>query len=134
LDPLVKQILNGLRCPVCQGQVDLIDWKHSGKRFNYCCANDYEHYQLWFVHWEPVIRIEHECVIIYEGHHKYIVWQFHGTVDMTHIYTYEIDAECNVLDQPNPTPATVFNKLLFDFAKTNRENLVNRLKTILVFQ
>lgn len=133
MDPLVKQMLNSLKCPVCKGQVDLMDYGNQtrNKKFNYCCVNNWEHYRLFFVHWEPVLRIEYEMVVLYEGRHQYSIWQFEN--NSTSIFISEVDAENRVLENVDATQF-VYNKKLFDFSQTNREKLINRAKTILVFQ
>jgi hypothetical protein len=132
LDPLVKAILNSLRCPVCNGQVDLVDWKvkQPEKKYNFCCVNNWEHYRLFFVHWEPVLRIEYETVIVYEGRHRYIVNQYEN--NSAEILISEVDAENRVIDTKSPKKFS-YGQKIFDFSKTNREKIVNRVRTILVF-
>ena len=135
MDPIVKQTLNALRCPICKGQVDLLDWKQ--KRvpldYNYCCANDWEHYRLLFVHWEPVLIIKHETVVVYEGRHKYQITQFQNKG--TEIFIFDVDLENRVIEDPQKkNPNFSYDKHLFDFSKSNRDKIVNRIKTILVFQ
>ena len=138
MDPLVKQTLNALRCPICQSQVDLIDWKipTSAIKYNFCCATDWEHYRLFFVHWEPVLRVEYETVVIYEGKHQYEIRQ--TSSNKTFIFVRDVDAENRVIPKSNQglvvAPDFTYDKHLFDFAKTNRDKIVNRAKTILVFQ
>lgn len=135
MDPLVKQTLNALRCPICKGQVDLVDWKQKlpTRKYNFCCVNDWEHYRLFFVHWEPVLRIEYENVRIYEGRHLYDITQFENF--STEIFVFDVDPENRIIssDKKAPAPFT-YNKKLFDFSKTNRDKIVNRVRTILVFQ
>ena len=52
----------------------------------------------------------------------------------TEITTHEVDAENRVVDKRGGPGKISFKLHLFDFAKTNREKVTNRLKTILVFQ
>ena len=137
MDPLVKIILNSLKCPICQSQIDLLDWKdkRQGKHYNFGCVNNWEHYRLFLVHWEPVLRVEYETVVVYEGRHKYEVSQSENNV--TDIFIYNVDPEGRVIEQkdkPGPSSKFSYNKKLFDFSNTNREKVVNRVKTILVFQ
>lgn len=131
MDPIVKQTLNKLKCPICKGQLDLMDWKikYSSKKYNFCCVNNWQHYCLYLIHWDPVIKIEYEKVIVYEGRHKYEIIRGDSYTD---IFSSDVDIENNVL---NDSPRLYSNdKKLFDFSNTNKEKLLNRVKTILVFQ
>lgn len=134
MDPIAKAILNSLKCPICQSRIDLLDWKDrsDGKKYNFCCSSNWEHYRCFFVHWEPVFRIEYETVIVYEGKHQYRITQY--DTQRTEIFIHNVDAENNIIDSRGKGPGKFeYPKHLFDFAKTNREKLVNRVKTILVF-
>ena len=133
-DPVAKAFLNSLKCPLCQSRIDMLDWKDKsdGRKYNFCCASDWEHYRCFFVHWEPVHRIEYESVIVYQGKFKYVMTQFDD--QHTEIVTHEVDAEHRVVDKRGGPGKISFKLHLFDFAKTNREKVTNRLKTILVFQ
>jgi hypothetical protein len=139
VDPIAKKILNSLKCPICGGQIDLLTYKKpiSSKGNNFGCVVDQMHYAIFFVHWEAPIRIEKETVMLYEGTKLYEVKQEHyflgRPVPCTDIYIKPVDLENRVLDNIKPKHFH-FNKLLFDFTKTNREKLLNRIKTILVFQ
>lgn len=139
MDPIAKKILNTLKCPVCGGQIDVFDWaeKNTKRGVNFGCAYNREDFGIFFVHWEQPIRIEKEVAIVYEDKHQYEVIQEHylfgGKVTNTLINIRDVDAENRVLDS-SKTKKFTFNKLLFDFSKTNRAKLVNRIKTILVFQ
>lgn len=112
----------------------MLDWKDKsdGRKYNFCCSSNWEHYRCFFVHWEPVHRIEYETVIVYLGKHKYVLTQFDD--QHTEIATHEVDAENRVVDKRGGPGKIRFDLHLFDFAKTNREKVMNRLKTILVFQ
>lgn len=119
---------------MCHGQIDLVDWtvKQPGRKYNFCCVNDWEHYRIFFIHWESVINfIEYETAVVYEGRHKYEITQQNNE---THLLIYKVDAENRVIDENEPNANFVYDKHLFDFSKTNREKIVNRVKTILVFQ
>lgn len=134
MDPVAKAILNSLKCPICQSRVDLLDWKDrsDGRKYNFCCSSSWEHYRCFFIHWEPVYRIEYETVVVYNGKHQYRITQSED--NKTEILTNEVDAENRVVDKRGGPGKILFNLHLFDFSKTNREKLMNRLKTILVFQ
>lgn len=139
MDPLAKKILNSLKCPICGGQIDLLSYNKptSRKGNNFGCVVDQMHYALFFVHWEDPVRIEKEVVWLYEGTYLYEVVQEHyflgRPIPGTDIYMKPVDPEHRVLDNVKPKYLH-FNKILFDFTKTNREKLLNRIKTILVFQ
>lgn len=88
---------------------------------------------MFFVHWEPVLRVEYETVILYEGRWQYRISQFEANT--TEIYVSRVDAENRVIEDPDRPPKVFkFQQKLFDFSKTNREKIANRVKTILVFQ
>ena len=140
MDPIAKRILNSLKCPVCSGQIDLIGYdsaKQKSKDVNFTCVYDPEHYAIWLVHWDAPIRLEFERATVYEGRYQYQVTQQHYLagfpINRTNITIREVDPEHRILDN-NPTKLFTYQKHLFDFTKTNREKLVNRIKTILVFQ
>jgi hypothetical protein len=107
-----------------------MDWKikYSIKKYNFCCVNNWEHYCLYLVHWEPIIRIEYEKIIVYEGRYKYEIIR---DDNCTKIFSSNVDIENNVL---NNAKLYSSDKKLFDFSNTNKEKLLNRIKTILVFQ
>lgn len=132
-DPLAKALLNSLKCPLCQSRIDLLDWKDKsdGRTYNFCCSSNWEHYRCFFVSWEVVPYVEYETVIVYNGKYRYTITQH---VDQhSEIVTSEVDAENRVVDKRGGPGKIRFEQHLFDFSKTNREKLMNRLKTILVF-
>jgi len=135
MDPIAKQILNSLRCPICKSQIDLLDWKNptGSPKYNFSCAADWQHYRLFFQHWDYPYRIEYETVWLFEGRFLYSVTQKDG--GDTEITLLDIDPENRILDgQKDKKPSFTYNKHLFDFTNTNRDKLLNRLHTILVFQ
>ena len=134
MDPLAKLMLDSLKCPLCQGRIDMLGGGTPLKgTFNYCCVNNWEHYHLWFPHWIPASTIEYEETIIYDKTHKYVVNQ-QNDVDTTTLIVYEVDAEGNIIGDSYPKDVLPYSKKLFDFSKTTREKMLNRVKTILVFQ
>lgn len=109
---------------------------------NFSCAAIPEHFGIWFVHWDGPPFIESETVIINEGFHQYKIVQKsnfmfannHTTVThSTQLLICDIDAEQRLIEGSVPK-FLHFYKHLFDFQKTNKEKLINRVKTILVFQ
>lgn len=133
MDPIAKALLNSLRCPLCSGQLDLrASWLSPSKvkDYNFFCVNDFSHYGIFLVHWEHPIRIEQEGVIVNEYPHSFKISQWGNK---TEVIVYEIDLEHRVLDNVKPTEFK-YEKKLFDFSRTNKEKILNRVKTILVFQ
>jgi hypothetical protein len=140
MDKIAKQILNSLRCPVCGGQIDLISWtklERKPKDQNFSCVYDPEHYGIWFVHWEQPVRLEMERATVYEGSHQYQVFQQHwingARATSTKVVISEVDPEHRIIETKDKK-VFQYDKHLFDFTKVSREKLVNRIKTILVFQ
>jgi hypothetical protein len=140
MDKVAKLILNSLKCPVCGGQIDLLDWtklESKPKDQNFSCVYDPEHFGIFLVHWEQPIRLEQERATVYEGKYQYRVIQYHyfGGVPncFTNIEIREVDPEHRVKELI-PIKEFHYQKHLFDFTKTNKEKLINRIKTILVFQ
>ena len=130
MDPELKAFLNTLKCPLCDGQIE-------GTKVCYCAYNR-EHYSF-YCDWDTRHNIDYETVIIYEGRHKYDITQYHPPFyhEITVITIYNIDAEYRVIEKKNgekKTPPFTFDKKLFNFSQTTREKIVNRVKTILVFQ
>lgn len=90
------------------------------------------------MHWDGPPRIEYENIIIYEGRRKYDITQFYDPLNIagkTEILVFDVDAENRVVDNKDKKPSKfVYDKRLFDLSNTNREKILNRVQTILVFQ
>ncbi len=139
MDKVAKLILNSLRCPVCRGQIDLFDAaKPVSKRgHNFGCVYEPEHYGVYFVHWDLPIRIEKETAIICDKSRQFEIEQTSYVSGQpflsTRIRMWDIDPEGRVINSSEFKDFN-FNKHLFDFSKSNKEKLLSRIKTILVFQ
>lgn len=134
MDKAVKIILNSLRCPICKSQIDLYDYlKKNAKStsYNFCCSSDYYHYRMWFPHWDLPPRISHDMLITYEGRHKFQIDQRY-LISRTTIDIWEVDPEHNLVDEQSKS--FTYQQILFDYRTTNRDKIVNRIKTILTFQ
>jgi hypothetical protein len=134
MNKATKTILNSLRCPVCLGQVDLIDYmapKAKSTSYNFGCAVHYEHYKLWFPHWDSN-QIGYDMVKVYEGRYLHIIMQRYP-ITQTSISTQSVDAEGSLIDTL-PAKTFAYNKILFDWSKTNPAKIINKVKTILTFQ
>jgi hypothetical protein len=69
-------------------------------------------------------------VTIFEGSHQFDIVQKSGHTKIT---IRDIDPEERILDNVKPK-VFKYEKELFDFSKTNRDKILNRIKTILMFQ
>lgn len=154
MDPVVKKILNSLKCPQCGVGIDIVSTgvgsAKSARYFNYACAYDNNHYAvslatdngLPYPHNLPIHPvITGELVTMFEAKHKYVINQSSasilGTVDETNIEMFNIDPEGRVLEDKKKKKLVKsfhYDKKLFDFARTNKEKILSRIKTILVFQ
>jgi hypothetical protein len=136
MDKLAKTILNSMKCPVCGGQIDMIEGIPK-RGNNFGCVSGPYHYSVNFIHWEIPYRIDAEHVMIFHGRHAYDVHQsyYSGLIKFpqTSIIIRDIDAENRIIDGGD-FKRFAYDKALFDFTKTNREKIINRIKTILVFQ
>ena len=129
---IAKAYLNTLKCPVCKSRLDLYEVKDTSRKYNFCCSSNWEHYRIFFIHWEVALRVEYETVVLYEGRHQYHLTQYDD--NRTELFIYDVDAENRVLSLKDKKPFVArYPKKLFDFQTTNKEKLVNRIKTILVF-
>lgn len=111
-DKHIKLILNTLKCPICKGQVDLYDYlKKTAKstQYNFCCSNDYEHYRMWFPHWDAPPVINYDVVDVYEGRHKFRIDQRYlsKTGIKTTIDIWEIDAERHLVNEQSKISSTI---------------------------
>lgn len=112
-----------------------MDWKSvsDGRKYNYCCATNWEHYRIFFVHWKPVFYIEYETVVIYENSRQYHITQYND--NRTELFIYDVDAENRIVDSKDKKYSPLrYDKKLFDFTNTSQDKMVNRIRTILVFQ
>lgn len=141
MDPLVKKILNSLRCPICKSQIDLFQAKKKNGN-NFACATNHTHYAMFFVSWDLPYRIEQEDVQVYSGNYLYEIRQHHYLsppslppmkCNETLIYIKEVDKELRVIEKGKLLKFQ-YPQLLFDFQNTTNEKIINRVKTILVFQ
>jgi hypothetical protein len=111
----------------------LLDWRDrsDGRFYNFCCSSRWEHYRLFFAHWEQGLTIECETIIVYQNGKKFEVNQMDDQT--TDIYVFEVDGENRVIEGNQPKPVK-FSHWLFDFANTTRDKMAHRLETLLVFR
>lgn len=145
----IKNFLNSLKCPVCQGQIDIVSNKKS--QYNFGCSNNYLHF-TFFINDRSTATydqdgeiinpmIEQERVIVDRDSFRYEIIQNYicltpDEID-TIIYVNKIDAEGNVIDYDGKFPihkTFSCNQILFDFQNVTKDKIINRIKTILTFQ
>jgi hypothetical protein len=134
VNPLARQLLNTLKCPLCGGLIDILEWKQAlanAVKFNFCCVNDWEHYHLFLQYWDNPIEIQYERVCIYDGACQFDVLQTNAT-NQTDIHFYTIDPEKRILAKSHEP--LIYSLKLFDFQHTNQEIILNKIRTILTFQ
>jgi hypothetical protein len=114
-----------MKCPVCGGQIEGVTKFH--------CAFSKNHYQLRIDDEIVPFRIIHETVQVIDGHKQYRVYQ---SENETEIYVSQLNGDYEIIppDKTKPAPKSIkFDKKIFNFLQTNREKLLTRIKTILVF-
>lgn len=139
MNAIVKKFLNAIKCPVCKGQIDIFDGRRAspGRRFNFACATNYEHYAIYLnTDNAPFFEIEEEYASVKDNKYKYEIVQYHSLLlkaHQTNILIFDINGDGNVIEG-NAIKDFSYNKALFDLQKTSTKKLLNRIKTILVFQ
>lgn len=133
MDPIARQILNTLKCPLCQSQIDfyIVNNSHNMYRYNFGCVVDWQHYRFKFDYSDILFKIEYETVMVYDNNYLYNITQYCD--NRTEIVINTVDAEHRIIDNKKKILFN-YDKRLFDFTKTNQEKIINRIKTILVFQ
>jgi len=127
----LKQLLNSLKCPICQCQIDtLLNANNPIYRgFQYCCVANHKHYAIK-VYENYSAHIVEEIVHLYDQSHEYCILK---TKFNTEIAISDLDLEGRVRF------SFVIKKFrteldLFDFQNFNVDKAINRIKTVLVFQ
>lgn len=134
MDKVLKSFLNTLKCPLCGSLIDIFDGKEVKRKFNFACSSNYTHYGIW-LNSDLYPFIEEEVLEIHEKNHMYLIHQFHSQIPNTHmcsINIFNINGDGNITGSLSSN--FVYDKSLFDFRNTNRSKLLNKIKTILVFQ
>lgn len=120
---------------MCHGQIDMYDGPSAAPfKFNYGCANDFRHYRIMFDSFASSGAIRYENILLYEGKHLFDVDQYIS--GMTVVRMADIDPEGRIVANKEGLlyhSSLRFEKKLFDFQQTNREKILNRIKTVLVF-
>jgi hypothetical protein len=134
----LKDFLNSLRCPLCQGQIDGFDWAPVGAyASNFGCATANNHYKLQITNVQESFQLNRETVEVCGVEFKYIINQTYflknKPVQFTNISVRDIDPEQRLIDKLKRKEIS-FDKIMFDFGKTNKEKLLSRIKTVIVFR
>lgn len=108
--------------------MDIINWKQrlGEPQFNFCCVQDWLHYRIYYVYWEPHFIIQYESVMIFEGKYLYTINQYiNNETEISVLPTEKEFSEKKTFK---------FNQKLFDFQSIDKDKLINKVKTILIFQ
>lgn len=126
-----KELLNSLKCPICNGQVDIIRVYES----NYACVNEPYHYNLC-VDTDLVTDlsfITQERVTLYDSKYRYDILRIHKEHIKTRVDMFSIDGEKRVIFSFKDKFVEVDGDA-FDFNNFDSKKALNRIKTILLFQ
>jgi hypothetical protein len=125
MDPLLKFLINNMKCPLCKGQIE-------GTKHTFYCVTDASHYTITIPGDDPPWVITSEKVILNDRLRQYEIIQEQNS---TYIFIWTIDAEGRTIDKDSKKdPPFVYPQRLFNFSQTDREKILNRVKTLLVFQ
>lgn len=121
--------LRALKCPVCKGQIEGIVSLHCVYNRNHYAASTTPEYESFRLNSEDIEFIDKSFLFFISQRY----WTGNDPVTQTSLVVLRVDAENRVTgDQIGKK--LFFDKILFDFQKTNKEKLLHRIKTILVFQ
>jgi hypothetical protein len=124
----LKEILNSLRCPLCESQVDGI-YSYSPRFY---CATEKDHYNVWFkdnlIKKETINLYDYNKLIKYE-----IIKIYDGDNITTKVVMENIDAEGREIFTFEDRSFTI-GMSLFDFRNFNLDTALNKIKTILLFK
>ena len=126
-----KKLLNSLKCPICKSPIDIASGEYG---YNYGCAYNIDHYKINLILWEPIIRIEKERVNLYDKQRLYSIIKYHVSSNTTTVVVvYETDLENRIIFSFKEKRIQI-DKDLFDFTNFNKDKVINRIRTIFVFQ
>lgn len=126
-----RELLNGLRCPVCGGQIDIAYVSGS----NYGCVNDPYHYNLRVdtASISDLAFISQEMITLYDSKYRYDILRIHGESIKTRVEMFNIDGEKRVIFSFKDKFVEIDGDA-FDFNNFDSKKALNRIKTILLFQ
>lgn len=127
----LKKLLNSLKCPICNSQIDTLFKVNNPiyRGFQYGCVFSYKHYAIK-VYENYVPGIVEEIVNLYDKDHEYCILK---TKINTEIVISNLDPEGRVKFSFS-IKKIVTELNLFDFQNFDYEKAINRIKTMLVFQ
>jgi len=132
MEPLLKKLLNSLKCPICQCQIDMID-----RRSGYGCVSDLDHYTISVMRNDlDLYQVFSETVNVYDNKHKYRLTKKYDSAPATSVKTeimvFKVDPEGRV-NFSFKNSSLVVDKELFDFSKFNVDKAINRIRTVFTF-
>ena len=128
MDPVIKNMLNSLSCPICHAQIDTLTGRLY-RGYNYCCATNPDHYMILADTYILIV----ETVHVYDEKHKYTISNHYtGNKIRTVINVHGTDAEGRVIFSFKEKKLAL-DKAYFDFRKFNVDKAVDRIKTIFTF-
>jgi hypothetical protein len=134
MNKVAKNILNSLRCPLCQSSVDLYDFATERQKpdvyYNFHCINNNDHFEVWFPHWAEICQIDNDVVRIYYNNNYYRIGQYYPN-QATYINIGKFGGE-NRLN--NSSERLYFGNVMFDWQNTNRDKIITRLQTLMTFR
>lgn len=137
MDKQKKLLLNSLSCPVCKSQID-----YNSNNTGYTCVYNNNHYALSIIHVNGLYEIADEYVNVYNKKNDYQISQTYYydarsnnliKKSFTIISIREIDAECRVI-YSNYLNKLKYDQAIFDFRKSNKDDILNKIETLITFQ
>lgn len=118
----MKIILDKWKCPVCNSAL-----KQVNRAIFYCAINHLDF---------AVELLQDNCkelVVIRNQGYQYNIIQRHSEKykNMTDIYVHHLDSENRIYGKSSHWK---FDEIIFNFQCTDKEKILNRIKTIMVFQ
>lgn len=131
----IKQYLNSVRCPMCNCGLDGSPWQKTGSWIY--CVYDPNHYRQ-FVDVDEVLdllSIRFEGIIIKTTIKKYsITKSYHnGAIKFTTIAVNIIDGNGDIIEGSDKKESVVEGDVI-NLTPFNKEKVIERIKTVLLFQ
>lgn len=139
----IKEYVNSLLCPICKCGLDGtptrfgIDWKSGAENLKLSCVENpghYHHSLYWDINTDPII-VYHNSQNLWIDTEK---WRYriekiyaNNQVMYTKVSPYHINGDGDIIGDV-PKEITIHEDC-FDFTLFNKERILKRLKTILMF-
>lgn len=136
MDKQKKLLLNSLSCPVCKSQID-----YNSNNTGYTCVYNNNHYALSIINVNGSYEILNEYVNVHDKKNNYNIIQIYYDVkpnnlikkNFTLISIREIDAEYRIIYNNNLNKLK-YDQTIFDFRKSNKDDILNKIETLITFQ